>query len=299
MRACLSVGPAVYFFCHYEQAEIFFVAILLRICGKRVYIMNDSKFDDKPRTIWREIFLKPAFFWPYNGALVSAPRALDYLRFLHFKRSRIATGYDTLSISRIRGLAGMPPAPAGLPFEARHFTVIARFVPKKNLPTVLEAYALYARSVQKPRALHLCGSGLLEVQLRELVGKLNVQKHVIFRGFIQSEEVAQTLGHTLALLLVSVEDQFGLVVSEAQAMGVPVLYTPNCGARDDLLRSAINGFMVEPDNIAGIAYFMRLIAEDEAIWRRLANGALQTAPLGDVTRFVSGVRELIGVSKRA
>jgi glycosyltransferase involved in cell wall biosynthesis len=255
--------------------------------------MTDSKFDDKPRFLWREVFIKPLFLLPYDGVLASAERAADYLRFLGFKRSKIATGYDTLSIARIRKLAGLDPAPDGVAFEARHFTSVARFVPKKNLLALLEAYALYTKGAQKPRMLHLCGTGILEAQLRERVAKLNLDEHVVFRGFIQSDEIARTLGQTLALLLVSVEEQFGLAVIEAQAMGLPVLYTPNCGARDELLRSGVNGFMVEPDNIEGMAYFLRLVAEDEAVWRRLAHNALQGAPRGDVASFVTGVKCLI------
>lgn len=293
MRACFSTGPACFFFCHYEQIEIFLAALLLRVLGRRVYVMTCSKFDDKPRTLWREVFVKPLFLLPYNGVLASAQRTADYLRFLHFERSKIAAGYDTLSISRIQRLAGSDPAPAGFPFKERHFTAVARFVPKKNLLALLEAYALYVKQAGRPRALHLCGSGILEAQLRERAAKLNVGEHVVFRGFIQSDEIAQTLGHTLALLLVSVEEQFGLVVIEAQAMGLPVLYTPNCGARDELLRSAVNGFMVEPDNIEGMAYFLRLFAEDEANWRRLAKCAAESAQRGDVTSFVNGVKWLI------
>jgi glycosyltransferase involved in cell wall biosynthesis len=297
LRACLSVGPAYYFCCHYEQPEILLVATLLRLLGRRVYVMTDSKFDDYKRFFWREMLLKPLFYLPYNGALAASLRTQDYLRFLHFKKSKIASSYNTLSVSRIRSLAGVESAPAGLPFDERHFTVVARFVPKKNLPALLDGYALYAKSVDRPRALHLCGSGVLEGQLRERVAQLNIGDHVVFRGFIQSDEIAWTLGQTLALLLVSVEEQFGLVVIEAQAMGLPVLYTPNCGARDDLLRSSVNGFMVEPDNIAGIAYFLRLMAEDKALWRRLSNNALQSAAIGDVAKFVEGVRYLIEVGE--
>lgn len=296
-KACLSQHRADYFFCHYEWPEFFLTATLLRILGRRVYVMNDSKFDDKARSIWGEL-AKAIAYLPYRGALVSGKSTADYLRFLRFAADRIATGYDTLSIERIRTLAACDPAPVRGQFEQRHFTVVARFVPKKNLPTLLEAYALYVQSVVTPRPLHLCGSGELDVSLREQVSRLKLQDLVIFRGFIQSREIATTLANSLALILVSIEEQFGLVVIEAQAMGVPVIYTPACGARDELLRSGVNGFMVEADNPAGIAYFMKLIASDEPLWRRLAQGALNAAPLGDVARFVRSVEELSGMHGR-
>jgi glycosyltransferase involved in cell wall biosynthesis len=265
--------------------------------GRPVFVMNDSKFDDKPRSIWGEL-AKSIAYLPYRGALVSGKSTAEYLRFLRFAAARIATGYDTLSIERIRALAATEPAPARGEFEQRHFTVVARFVPKKNLPTLLEAYSIYVQSVATPRALHLCGSGELDAALREQVSRLKLQDLVIFRGFVQSREVATTLANSLALILVSIEEQFGLVVIEAQAMGVPVIYAPACGARDELLRSGVNGFMVEADNPAGMAYFFKLIASDESLWRRLAQGALDAAPLGDVARFVRSVDALTDMHGR-
>jgi glycosyltransferase involved in cell wall biosynthesis len=296
-KACLSQNQADYFFCHYQSPEVFLTAVLLRLLGRRVYVMNDSKFDDKPRSLWREL-AKSIAYLPYHGALVSGKSSRDYLRFLRFAAGQIVTGYDTLSIERIRTLAATASPAAPGHFEARHFTVVARFVPKKNLPTLLEAYAIYVHSVTTPRSLHLCGSGELEAELREQVSRLKLQDLVIFRGFLQSKEIATTLVNSLALILVSIEEQFGLVVIEAQAMGVPVIFTPACGARDQLLRSGVNGFMVEADNPAGMAYFMKLIASDEALWRRLAEGALDAAPLGDVACFVSAVEELSSMHGR-
>jgi L-malate glycosyltransferase len=232
---------------------------------------------------------------PYNGAMVSGRRARDYMTFLRFRPDRIAMGYDTFSIQRIRSLAAADPAPAGSSFETRHFTSVARFGPKKSLPTVLDVYAHYAHSVPNPRPLHLCGSGELEGALREQVSRLKLQNLVVFRDFIQSEEVAKTPANTLALLLVSIEEQFGLVVIEAQAMGVPVIFAPSCCARDELPRSGANGFMVEPDNPVGIALAMKLVHSDESLWRRLAHGALKAAELGDVARFGGAVDELCAV----
>lgn len=297
LKACISQGGADYFFCHYEALDILLTAVVLRIMGRRVYVMNDSKFDDKFRSIWREI-AKVFALWPYNGAIVSGSRAKDYMRFLGLSLDRIATGYDTLSIERIRNLAAVDPAPSGNSFASRHFTVVARFVPKKNLATVLDAYAFYVQSVENPRQLHLCGSGELDGSLREQVSRLKLQDHVVFRGFVQSQEIARTLANTVALLLVSVEEQFGLVVIEAQAMGVPVIFSPSCGARDELLRSGVNGFLVEPDNPVGIALMMRFVTSDEKLWRRLAQGALDAASIGDVAVFGRAVEQLCGMNGR-
>jgi glycosyltransferase involved in cell wall biosynthesis len=254
--------------------------------------MIDSKFDDKPRFLWREL-VKKVFFLPYNGALASGDRARDYLRFLGFDPAVIHLGYDTVSMDRIRRLAGSPPAPGGVGFDDRHFTIIARLVPKKNIATALAAYAEYRRlTVSKPHELHICGSGELEDELRAVVKRLGVEG-VVFRGFVQSPEVAHALASTLALILPSVEDQWGLVINEALAMGVPILCSLNVGARDLLVRVGVNGFLFEPDNPAGLAYFMCRLTDDENEWRRLAEGSIQLAPLADTRNFSASVARLV------
>ncbi|MFX5785125.1 glycosyltransferase, partial [Acinetobacter baumannii] len=85
----------------------------------------------------------------------------------------------------------------------------ARLVPKKNLTMALEAYALYHRNAEQPRELHLCGSGPLEQQLVAQAAALGISESVCFRGWLQERDTCLTLATTLALLLPSVEEQFG------------------------------------------------------------------------------------------
>lgn len=292
LRTCWSLRPGDYFFCHYEEPFIFLTAVLLRLSGSRVFVMNDSKFDDRRRYLGREV-LKRLLYLPYNGAIASGTRTADYLRFLGIPENRIRLNYDTLSTTRIRRLAGVAKAPDGTPLSARHFTIIARMVPKKNISMALDAYAVYRTQAKKPRQLHLCGSGPLEAQLRARVIDLGLDDFVVFHGFLQIEDICPILGTTLALLLPSVEEQFGHVVIEAQAMGFPVIVSENCGARDLLVRNGVNGFVVESDNPHGWAFFMGLLDQDESLWRRMSIATEQFAALGDASQFASSVVDLL------
>jgi glycosyltransferase involved in cell wall biosynthesis len=94
------------------------------------------------------------------------------------------------------------------------------------------------------------------------------------------------------LLLLSTEEQFGLVIPEALSMGVPVIASNNCGACDELVRSGINGFVVEPDNPRGIAYFMDLLGSDSRLWGEMALAAAEKATLADSDRFAEACAKL-------
>ncbi|HEY4443168.1 MAG TPA: glycosyltransferase, partial [Steroidobacteraceae bacterium] len=98
----------------------------------------------------------------------------------------------------------------------------------------------------------------------------------------------------LALILPSIEEQWGLVVNEALAMGVPILCSDNVGARDSLVRTSVNGYVFESDNAEGLAQLMTRMATDEHEWRRLAVAAGEFAYKGDVCQFVSAVANALG-----
>ncbi len=288
LATCLRLKARYIFLCNYDMPSIFFAAVVLRLLGRRLCIMQDSKFDDKQRYLLKEV-LKSLLYRPYHAALVAGHRAKSYLAFLGVAERRIFIGYDTVSTARIRRSARAEPAPGGAPHAERHFTVVARFVPKKNLSLALDAYAAYvAQSSGTPRELHLCGSGELEPLLRQQAERLAL-RGVHFRGYLQEHEIARVLASSLALILPSIEEQHGLVINEAIAMGVPVLASDNCGARDLLVRSGVNGYIFEPDNLVGLAHFMRRLDTDVNEWARLAQGTHQFEPAADTKLFVEAV----------
>lgn len=295
VKICRHVGAQHIFFCNYEKLEIFLAALSLRLLGKKTYMMANSKYDDKTRSLFKEV-AKSLFLMPYMGGISNETRSADYMRFLRVNARKIASPYNTLSLAEIRRLSAVEPAPAGAFFADRHFTIVARFVPEKNLPMAIDAYARYCQTTSAPRKLQICGSGKLEPMLRSRVRELGVDDKVIFRGFLQRDGVAQALGQTLALILPSIDETFGNVVIEAQAMGLPVLLSENCGARDTLVRTGVNGFVFEPDNSEGLAFFMGLLDRDEALWRRMCVSASTYAEKGDVDRFAEAIMSLVPVS---
>jgi glycosyltransferase involved in cell wall biosynthesis len=292
LRAALSSRARHVFLCGYQYPPVFFAALALRLMGRKVIVMNESKFDDKERRIPLEC-LKVLLYRPYHAALIGAPRAAAYLEFLGVPPERMALGYDTVSLERVRALAKSPPAPQGVAHGARHFTIIARFVPEKNLAFALAAYARYREIAgANPRELHICGSGPLEAELKDLVARQRIAG-VRFLGFIQEDGIARTLASSLALLLPSVEEPFGLVVNEALAVGVPAIVSTNCGARDLLVRNGVNGFVVEPDNLEGLAQVMARLDREPEEWARLAQNTRRFWGVADTTAFAEGVERLL------
>jgi glycosyltransferase involved in cell wall biosynthesis len=289
VRGVVGIGARHNFLCHYNMPSIFVLAVVLRLMGRKVFIMNDSKFDDRSRSLWQEI-PKWLFLLPYNGALVGGRRHRDYLSFLGLHGRPMAEGFDTVSMARLRTLAG---AATGRSYLERDFVVIARLIAKKNLPLVIAAYQLYREMAgSNARGLKVLSSGELSSALQAEVKSRNLSG-VTFTGYVDDAEMARHLAGGLALILPSIEEQWGVTVNEAMFLGVPVLCSDNVGARDGLVRNGINGYVFAPDDAESLAAMMARMGEDEGHWNALVKGALDRAPLGDVHRFGEGVRTLV------
>ena len=290
LRSCQTV-----FLCNYERPETFLLAWVLRWRGVRVVLMFDSTAADKPRWAGRER-LKSAALAPYCAFLVAGPASHAYLRALGAGDRPVAYGYDTLDTSRIRAEAAAPPAPDGSAHTERVFLVVARFVAKKNLDTVLDAYGRYHAQTtakgRKPRPLWLCGDGPLRPELEARAAR-EAADGIRFLGFRQPHAVSALLAHALALLLPSWSEPWGLVVNEAFAMGVPALVSNRAGAAQDLVRDGESGHLLDPAAPAAWADAMTRLDRDAEHWRHLAAGARSDAGRGDVRHFAEGVAALL------
>lgn len=292
LRTC----DAVFIGVPYNEPEIIVIAWCLRAFGKRVYMMMESKFDDKPRHIGFEL-LKSIIFLPYNGAISGGRRHTEYLRFLGFNRRPVFEGYDTVGMERVRMLGDCPPAPNGPKFQERSFVFVARFVAKKNIIGLLQAYSRYTLLCDAPpRHLILVGGGELEGEVAAEINRLNIADTVILTGFQQAEGVAKILSKALALVLPSLEEQWGLVVNEAMAFSLPIIVSEAAGSRDTLVENLLNGFVVNPNSIDGIAQAMFSMSSDENQWNRMVNESARRARLGDVERFGHAVAAMLAHS---
>lgn len=277
----------------YDQPDIICLSWLLRLTGKRVVMMTDSKFDDRTRFVLREA-AKQLVLSAYDSAIVAGRRQQAFVRMLGFTgRRRVLPGYDTVSVDRLRALAANelsnPPAHA-----AREFIFVGRFVPKKNLLRMIEAYAIYAkRAGAEAHRLRLVGSGVMEPEMRELIEQLGIAHLVTFVGFLPDTEIPAQIARSLALLLFSTEEQWGLVVNEAVALGVPVITSFAVGSCDAMVRNWRNGFIVESAGVEGMARAMELVARGEDQWKRMSGESHARAWLGDCERLADAVEELV------
>jgi L-malate glycosyltransferase len=290
LRTIRRERPDAVFLCHYNEVGVFLATLILRLCGVPVFTMADSKFDDMPRGIRREM-LKAVMLVPYCGALVGSRRSAEYLGFLGLRKRPIALGFDSLDVAALKALAPAKRRP--LPHAKRDFLIVARLVEKKNLGFAIRAFAQWHSAAAHDRTLRLVGYGEHGDELRALAAELGIADRVVFEGRLESRAVIAAMRDALCLILPSTEEQFGLVVIEALAAGLPVLVSSNAGAVDGLIDSGVNGWVIDPYRPEALVAAMTLLDRDEAAWQAASAAALGSAGRGDVVHFVSGVKALL------
>ena len=277
----------------YAELSTILLVAMLRLSGKRVVVFSESKHDDKPRNAPGEL-AKRLILSPYNAAIVGATRHIAYFRMLGFRRRAVLPGYDGVGLDRIRAQGGGQLALSGRSFEQRDFVFVGRFVDKKNLPHLIESFARYVASAGVgARCLVLVGSGPEEPGLRAMIDAQGLADRVEFRGFLPADAVSRILADALALVLPSVEEQWGLVVNEALAFGLPVIVSRQVGARDALVRDGVNGHVVESGSVEQLADAMRDLAGDRGRWEAMVAASHQRAWLGDCDRLADALELLI------
>jgi len=144
----------------------------------------------------------------------------------------------------------------GLP--EKFFVAAKRFIPKKNILELIKAYALYKSwAGEKAWSLVICGSGPLEDEIRGLIETMGLQSDILLPGYKNAEEMAVFYGLASAFIHASSHaEQWGLVVNEAMASGLPVLVSEICGCANDLVQNGVNGFTFDPFDVEGLALLM-------------------------------------------
>ncbi len=233
-------------------------------------MMSASQRSDRVRSPVRER-VKAAVVRTCAAALVGGKAQEDYILDLGIPHEYVFHGYDSVDngyfeseADRVREHAVAERQRLGLP--ERYILASSRFVEKKNLPRLLAAYAHY-RVDAGSEAVHLVllGDGPKRAELTELVSSLGLTGFVIMPGFKQYGELPAYYALAELFVLASTHEQWGLVVNEAMAAGIPVLVSKRCGCVPDLVFDWKNGFSFDPTNEKELGELLLRVMSDSSM----------------------------------
>lgn len=148
----------------------------------------------------------------------------------------------------------------GLP--DRFWLFIGTVEPRKNLVTLIEAYARLPRSERLPLIIG-GGKGWLYEDIFAAVERHQLQDEVRFTGFLDSDDLPLWYNSAEVFLYPSVFEGFGLPVLEAMACGTPVIVS-DASSLPEVAGDA--GLKVSPRDIEAWVSALHTAYHD-AVWR--------------------------------
>ena len=232
-------------------------------------------------------------------------------------RERVFTGYDVVDnhyfrqkAQEIRSQRSEVRQKYALP--ENYFLASARFVEKKNLPKLIRAYGEYRRrssafakatadkeiAVNVPWDLVLLGDGPLRETLNSQLSTLNLNEHVHLPGFKPYDELPVYYALADAFVHASTTEQWGLVVNEAVASGLPVIVSNRCGCAPELVND--NGLTFDPTNEHELtARLLEMASSSDEERKHLGNNSYRIAANFAPERFGEGLERAASVATGA
>jgi glycosyltransferase involved in cell wall biosynthesis len=158
---------------------------------------------------------------------------------------------------------GSPPGSVGYKesdlatLEGTVLLYVGRFTEVKRLPLMIEAYARARPGFATPAPLVLVGGFPGEWEGEhplETIQRLGA-RDVFLAGWHEHAELPEILAATDVIVLASVREQFGQVLVEGMACGLPAIAVDAHGPAD-IVAHGETGWLVEPDDVVGLANAM-------------------------------------------
>lgn len=227
------------------------------------------------------IISSPFYLWPsIDTFLVAGDRQAAFARKLGY--NNILYGCYAAEVERFS--CDLPIAN-----RPRAFLFVGRLVPEKNISELVRAYRRYRDSVERPWRLRVAGDGVLSAELKKVPG-------VELLGFVQPNDLPRVMSTTRCLVLPSRWEQWGVVIQEGAAAGLPVIASHECGAVTAYVRDGVNGYVVSPQSEYLAAAMARISQSSEEQLIAMSQASIQLANLWTPRKLAAYVREHVSLA---
>jgi len=277
--------------------------------GVPIVMLSESNEFDEARSTIKEFIKRRLVSLSSAGLAGGSPQA-DYLVKLGLPRERVFVGYDVVDngyfAEKSEKLESESLELEGV--KRPYFFACARFGKKKNLPGLIRAYGRY-RQLPKPSTLDarrstvfdlvITGEGEERVEIERTIRECGVIDHVHLVGAKGYTELPGYYANAGAFIHASTTEQWGLVVNEAMASGLPVLVSNRCGCAADLVKDGVNGWTFDPSNEEQLADLMLRISSDEDGRLKMGEKSREIIAEWGPERFASGLKASVEAALNA
>lgn len=222
---------------------------------------------------WKDI-LKTFFrynFYAEKVVAISSGVKKDLHRSYFVSNRKIVRIYNPLDIENVTKKALQKiENKEFLSIKGKKIVHVARFTEAKDQKVLLSAFQLLMERYPCEVSLVLIGKGELEQELRDFCQEKKI-KNVHFLGF--QENPYPFVKNSDVFVLSSKAEGFGNVITEAMALGIPVVSTDCMSGPREILKDGQCGLLVEVGNCEALASALEKVLTDQSLKEELVQRA--------------------------
>ena len=195
----------------------------------------------------------------------------------YFRRLRVAEN-RLARIPYVTDMSALLETPLeGRNERVRELVFIGALSERKGIELLVEAVRTLPETTRKEMRLTVVGDGPLRSRVDAAIAAADLP--VRMAGHVPYEDLPKWLATADALVFPTLNDEWGLVVNEALAAGVPVIGSAYSQAVEELVVDGENGWTFEPTSVAAVAAAIQRAldasAEDLSAMRIRARASVQ------------------------
>lgn len=152
----------------------------------------------------------------------------------------------------------------------------------------------FSKVVHQVPTAELCivGDGKERPELEQLTAELKLEKHVVFRGWLDNELVIKEYEKSVVMVIPSVcPENLGTVILEAFAVGRAVIGT-RTGGTPELIKDGENGYIIPIKDAPAISKALLKLFNDRKILESMSEAAATRAKDFGIANFVYKIENL-------
>jgi len=159
------------------------------------------------------------------------------------------------------------------------FIYVGRYSNYKGIDKVVEAFCKIKKLYPKSK-LWIVGKKnqeYIDEVLNSIIKKYEtksifINKYITYWGFVSEEKKLELMSRSHCLLFPSLREGWGLIVTEAAAVGTPSIGFDSPGIRDALKKGEA-GYLCKNNTIADLVKLMQSVIEDKDKYKRMQDAA--------------------------
>jgi glycosyltransferase involved in cell wall biosynthesis len=258
LRSLRRLRPDVVVIGGWNQPAFWAAAVFARATRTPLVAWVESTLRDARRNSGPAEWLKRRLVHACTGLLVPGRASADYVSSLGVPGNQIVRAPNAVDtrlfrdrVDELRAVGTAPPA------RQPYVLYVGRLDPEKGVDVLTAA----ARDL--PATVAIVGRGPEEGRLRA-----SAPPNVRFVGWVPRDELPLWYAAADVFVLPSRSDQWGMVLNEAAAAGLPLVATDAPGAAHDLVDDGVNGFRVAVDDVDALRDCLNRLLSDRALQAR-------------------------------